>query len=336
MSLTSNDTGAVAHQHQDAGHFTIQRGGDYLLKNAGGYGYLDSVYHNTLLIDDRGISGYTPVSVYPPQQGWWGRESQVTKHADSTDFAYAEADFGDSYLNNDGVRNSVKRALRSIVFLRPGTFVVFDQVQTAHAAILKTFNLNFGGTLTNDSGIWSTTVGQSKLFLQPLLTGATPVISELEGPESAISTNFQETISGHLKDVFLHVFEATDANTASMTAAGAMRSVDRNVQGAEVTAAGKKWAVLFAAYDRTFAGSVQYVLPSSGAHGHILNDLLPLTPYVVSVTDVDGNVDRTFDVTTDANGTLTFDTPNGETYFYLTPGTVAPSTIPAIEEDPNS
>ncbi len=336
MSLTSNDTGAVAHQHQDAGHFTIQRGGDYLLKNAGGYGYLDSVYHNTLLIDDRGIPGYTPVSVYPPSQGWWGQESQLTKHADTAAFAYAQADFADSYLNNDGVRNSVKRALRSIVFLRPSTFVVFDQVQVANAGIRKTFNLNSGGTLTNAGNIWSATVGQSKLFLQSLLSSATPVVSQLDGPSGVTSTNFQETLSGNLKDVFLHVLQATDANTNAMATGTAMRSVDRNVQGVEVTANGKTWAILFAAYDRAFAGEVQYVLPTNAAHGHLLNDLVPLTPYVVSVTNAQGDVQRTIDVSTDVNGTLTFDTPSGETNFYVSPGPVPPSSVPPISSDPNA
>jgi hypothetical protein len=335
MSLTSNDTGAVAHQHKDAGHFTIQRGGDYLLKNAGGYGFLDTVFHNTLLIDDRNIPGYTPVSVYPPDQGWWGNDMQLTKHADTGAYAYSQADFGDAYLNNDSVRNSVKRALRSIVFLRPGTFVVFDQVQTAHAAIRKTFNLNFGGTLTNQSGIWSTAVGQSKLFLQPLLNSATPVVSQLNGPDGATSANFQETLTGNLRDVFLHVFQAADASVNAMTTGTAMHSVDRNVQGVAVTANGKKWAVLFAAYDRTFAGDVQYLLPTSGAHGHIINDLLPLTAYVASVTNAQGDLQRSINATTDANGTLTFDTQNGESYLYLSPGTTPPSSIPPVTSDPN-
>jgi len=336
MSLASHDTGSVVHQHKDAGHFTIQRGGDYLLKTAGGYDRVETRYHNTLLIDDRNISGYNPVSVYRPDQGWWGAESQLTKHADADDYTYTQADFADSYLNNDGVRNSVKRALRSIVYFRPGTFVVFDQVQVAHAGIRKTFNVNFGGTLTEQNGIWTATLNGSKLFMQPLLNTVTPVISQLSGSNISPSTNFQETLSGNTKDVFLHVFQATPASTTAMTVSNAMRSVDRNVQGVEVTADGKKWAVLFAAYDRAFAGPVQYVLPTSGAHGHLLHDLLPSSAYVVSVTDDDGDVERTIDITTDANGTLSFNTPNGETHFYVTPGTTPPSTIPPVTEDPNA
>jgi hypothetical protein len=121
-----------------------------------------------------------------------------------------------------------------------------------------------------------------------------------------------------------------------MTTAIAMRSVDQNVQGAEVTAGGTKWAVLFAAYDRAFAGSIQYVLPTSGAHGHLLHDLLPSSAYVVSVTNTQGDVERTIDVSTDANGTLSFDTADGETHFYVTPGATPPSTIPPVTADPNA
>lgn len=335
MSLAANDTGAAVHQHRDAGHFTIQRGADYLLKTAGGYDKTDTLYHNSLLIDDRNISGYTPVSVYPPAQGWWGRESQLTKHADGGTWAYGQADFAPSYVNNDGVRNSVKRALRSVVFLRPGTLVIFDQVQVAHPAIRKTFNVNFGGTLAEQNGVWTATLGQSKLFMKSLLDAPTAVTMPLSGPNISPSTNLQETSTGKLKDVFLHVFEATAASAGAMAPASAMRSVDQNVQGVEVTAGGTTWAVLFAAYDRTFGGNIQYVLPSDGAHGHLLHDLLPAKAYVVSVTDADGNIERTLGAATDANGTLTFQSLSGETYFYVTPGSTPPPAVPPVAADPN-
>jgi len=336
MSLTSNDTNSVAHQHRDAGHMTINRGADYLLKDAGGYGYDSTLYHNTLLIDDRNIAGYDPVSVYPPDQGSWGTEAQLTKHADGGSYAYAQADFGPSYVNNDGVRNSVTRALRSVVFLRPGTFVVFDQIQTAHPQIQKTFNANFGGTLTDQGGgVWSATVGSSKLFMQTLLNSAAPVVAPLAGANGMSSSNYQVTISGTARSVFLHVFQATDSATAAMTAGRVMKSVDRNVQGAEVAANGALWAVMFAAYDRAFAGSVQYHLPSGGAHHHLVHDLVPVSAYVVSVTNAAGQISRSMQATTDQNGVLSFDSNSSDAYFYVTPGTDVPASAPAITVDPN-
>jgi len=48
------------HQHMDQGHFTLQRGADYLVINSGGYGLLDTLpYHNTLGFDDRGAGDHS-------------------------------------------------------------------------------------------------------------------------------------------------------------------------------------------------------------------------------------------------------------------------------------
>ncbi|MBI2212133.1 MAG: heparinase II/III family protein [Acidobacteria bacterium] len=336
MALTSNDTGTVVHQHRDAGHFTIHRGSDYLLKDAGGYDYTETLYHNSFLIDDRNIAGYDPVLVYPPSQGWWGREAQLTRHGDEGSHAYVQADFAHAYVNNDGERNSVSRALRSIVYLRPNTFVVFDQIQVAHPQIRKTFNANFGGTLISQGAFRSTTVGQSKLFMQSLLSSATPVVSPLAGGNGLTSSNFQEATSGTSSSLFLHVFQATSDSVGAMTAGKAMKSVDRNVQGVEVAAGGRTWALLFAAYDRVFAGDVQYLLPSAGARSHLVHDLVPLNDYLVSVTTAQGQTLRTIRATTDRNGVLMFESLAGEAYFYVTPGTAVPLSIPPVTTDPNA
>ncbi len=336
-SLVANDSGAVAHQHADAGHVSINRGADYLLDDAGGYGFGDSVYHNTLLFDDRGIAGYTPEIVYPLSQGSWGPETQLIKRADGGDYTYGQADFADAYMNNDGVSNSVKTALRSVVLLRPDVVVMFDQVQVANSAIKRVFNLNFGGPLTGQGSARSATVVNSKLFMQTVSSpGGTPIVSPLTGANGQTSSNYQETASGNLKDVFIHVFQAMDKDATPTVAGKLMRSVDRNLQGAEVMANGKLWTTLFAAYDRSFGGSVQYVLPSAGAHRHLLNDLVPSSAYVVSVTDTQGHVIRTLNRATDQNGTLTFDSASGESTFYVTPGSSAPASVPVIVGNPNA
>ena len=172
--------------------------------------------------------------------------------------------------------------------------------------------------------------------MQPLLISVIPVVTSRPGGNNMTSTNFQETISGNLKDVFLHVFEATSSGTSAMTPGKAMKSVDRNVQGVEVPAGGRIWTVLFAAYDRAFAGNVQYVVPTMGAHSHLVHDLVPLNAYVVCVTTTQGAILRAFQATTDQNGVLAFDTPNGETNFYVLPGTSVPANVPPIAGDPNA
>ncbi|HSR89534.1 MAG TPA: hypothetical protein VLK22_04060, partial [Candidatus Udaeobacter sp.] len=335
MSLASNDV-VAAHQHMDAGHIEINRAGKDLLRDAGAYGDSDTLpWHNTIGIDDRGFGNH---SVYPPgQAGWWDQNSQITKRMENGLFTYGKADIAPAYTNNDGVSNSVTQGLRSVVFLRPDKIVVFDQIQTANAGVKKIFNLNFGGPLNNQGGIWSTTVGTSTLFMQPLLApSAAPVTSQLNGQDGIVSTNYQETTSGNTKDVFLHVFQASASSVGSMTTAKLIKSVDRNVQGTEVSANGTLWATLFAAFDRTFGGNVQYALPSAGTHKHLVNDLVPSAAYVVSVTNAQGAVSRTMNVNTDSNGSLTFDSADGETYFYVSVGSTAPTTVPPVNGDPNA
>ena len=129
------------HQHRDQGHFTLQRGADYLVINSGSYGLTETLpYHNTLGFDDRGAGN---VVVYPPGQGYWGDAAAITKYRDAGSFVYGQADLTDAYVNNDGVRNAVTRAVRTVVYIRPDLVVVHDQAQSAQGGVKKYFNLNF-------------------------------------------------------------------------------------------------------------------------------------------------------------------------------------------------
>ncbi len=324
---------ATDHVHRDQGHLTINRGGDRLLVDSGGYDFVDTRYHNTFLIDDQGAGD---LSVYPPAQGWWGEDAQITRFADHAAFTYVQADYGDAYVNNDRVSNSVRRAARSVLFLRPDTIVVFDQVQTAQPGVRKTFNLNFGGSLESADGVHKATVGDSALFLQTVLPiGVTPVVAPLAGA-GIVSTNFQETKVGNADDTFLHVFHATGAAADWSSRARLVRSVDGRAHGVEVAAGGTLWTALFAAYDQALGGPVQYLAPTPGARTHVVADLLPNHAYVAAITDAAGTISRTLDVATDRNGKLTFQSDAGESAFYLLPGTVPPASVPPIDRDPNA
>ena len=148
------------HQHYDAGHITIQRGADYLLVNSGGYGFIDTIYHNTLLFDDRGAGD---ISTYPPGQGSWDMgDTHIKKYAEGGDFTYSQSDFTRSYAAaHDGTLNSVKAAIRSVLFLRPGIIVVHDQAQTAQTGVKKTFNANFAAPLSRSGSMFAMTKGQA-------------------------------------------------------------------------------------------------------------------------------------------------------------------------------
>jgi len=114
------------HQHADQGHFEIVRGYDPLLVSAAGYGGFATINHNSILVDDGGRS-----LDYSPNQGVFGSDSKIVRYVDNDDYVYAEADFADAYRPAKlqwGKKRSVLRAERALVFLRPGTVVLYDRV----------------------------------------------------------------------------------------------------------------------------------------------------------------------------------------------------------------
>src|SRR5262249_29952974 len=143
---------------------TLQRGADYLLINSGGYGILDTLpSHNTLGFDDTGAGNHI---VYPPGQGYWGPDAKISRYEDKDTFVYAEADIADAYVNNDGVTNSVKSALRTLVYIRPNIVFLHDETQVANAAVKKIFNVNFNSaTLPHTGDVYRSSHGGSKLFM---------------------------------------------------------------------------------------------------------------------------------------------------------------------------
>jgi hypothetical protein len=82
---------------------------------------------------------------------------------------YGLADFTRSYAQaHDGINNSVKAAIRSVLFVRPGIYIVHDRAQTANANVKKVFSCNFGNTPVQSSGVLTATVGASTLFMKSL------------------------------------------------------------------------------------------------------------------------------------------------------------------------
>ena len=132
------------HQHQDQGHFTIQRGADYLIQNGGGYGDLATLpWHNTIGFDDRSAG---KLITYPPGQGNWGDSVSIGKFIDNGDWVYGQTNFADAYRQAGGTisANSVKKAVRSLVLLRSSNLIILhDQVKTAAASVTQIFNMNF-------------------------------------------------------------------------------------------------------------------------------------------------------------------------------------------------
>ena len=269
------------HQHLDAGHFTIQKGADYLLIDAGEYGdFKTDTFHNTILIDDRGAGN---LSTYPPGQGDWGYDKQkITRFENSTYYTYSQADIGSAYANNyDGHPNSVKLALRSFLFIRPQMVIIHDKVKTTNVNVKKIFNCNFATAPTISNGIYTMSKGNSKLFFKPLgPSGVAPVIASIHGK----NTNFRNcriTVSGQSSNSFLNVFETVPSTTGSMTPVNYIDAT--NMEGLEI-AGQDTWVALFAKTDSVIdVDLLSYSFTKTGAHSHIVADLNKNYEYEVTV-----------------------------------------------------
>jgi hypothetical protein len=165
------------HQHIDSGHFELWRGGDGLLIDGADYGSYGTINHNSLLVDDGG-----KVLNYSPNQGVWGYNGVRTRaFVDDGKVAVVIGDFADAYrpacAPREGcTQRAVKRAQRTLVFLRPDTLVVDDRVEVESFVKSVTW-LGHTGVAPSLSGSHAgATVGSSKLELDALLP-STPLRS---------------------------------------------------------------------------------------------------------------------------------------------------------------
>ncbi len=303
------------HQHLDQGHFSIQRGADYLLINGGQYGALSTIYNNTLLFDDRGAGN---ISVYPPGQGDWGTANKVTKYEAAKSYVYSQADFTSSYQSNFGTANSVTAAIRSVLYVRPGIIIVHDKANVKNVNVKKIFNLNFPGAPSQNGSVYTETVGNSNLFFKSLLPN-TPaaVIAPItipDDPQKPDERSFQVTKTGSLQDNFFYVFEATDKTQASMS--NVTYADGGSFESATTTIADTSWTAVFPKQVTIAAGTkMNYSFAISGSHHDLITDVAPNTDFKVTVTS---NTETVLDSTirSSSEGVLSF------VYTSASPGTV--------------
>jgi hypothetical protein len=248
----------TAHQHLDVGHFLIYKY-DELIGDGGHYDsfgsshdvnyHLRTIAHNTILIHD-------PSETWPgiragPVSGNDGGQSHAWPHHNGavTDPAewhkrrklYDIADilaFEDQgpymYVAADCTRSYSPKKLayftRQIVFLRPGTFIIFDRVCSKNSRFKKTWLLQAMKPPTGTAPNLIVTNGRGRLFIQTLLPRS-PKVKLLTGSDLysyggktyppnkdtgpapqcriEISPSRRTTV-----DYFLHVLTATGADTA--------------------------------------------------------------------------------------------------------------------------
>jgi hypothetical protein len=254
----------TAHQHLDVGHFLIYKHAE-LAGDGGHYDefgtphdvnyHLRTIAHSTLLV-------YDPCETWPairagPVTGNDGGQAHNWPHhngavADPAQWLrqrelYDIADllaFEDTgayvYVAADCTRAYAPRKLayftRQIVFLRPGTFIVFDRVCSKKPEFKKTWLLQAMKPPATEAGRLVVTNGAGRLFLQTLLP-ANPQVQFVTGadlytygghsyppkrdtgpaPECRIEISPAEP---HLTDYFLQVLTATDAEGADIENAG--------------------------------------------------------------------------------------------------------------------
>jgi len=200
----------TAHQHLDVGHFLIYRhaelagdGGHY-----DGFGtahdvnyHLRTIAHSTILVHDPdetwpGIRAGTVTGNdggqahdWPHHNGAvtdpaaWEKDRRLYDIADLLAFEDAGPYL---YVAGDGTRayspKKVQRFLRQIVYLRPGTFVVFDRVRPADPAFKTTWLLQAMKPPTERPPHLVVTNGKGRLFVQTLLP-RDPAVSLASGAD---------------------------------------------------------------------------------------------------------------------------------------------------------
>jgi hypothetical protein len=272
----------TSHQHLDLGHFSIYRN-EELTGDGGHYDsfgtlhdvnyHLRTIAHSTLLVLD-------------PEESWpairagrvtgndggqhhdWPHHNGAAVDADDWQRQKHLFDIGDIlafedrgthlYIAADATRaySPEKLALftRQIVYIRPGSFVIFDQVESRNPNLKKKWLLQAMKEPIEQDGARVITNGQSRLFVQTLLpenpriesvggrdlyryggTSYEPTNDTGPAPEYRVEVSPAKPST---TDLFLHLLTATDADTRSVPEAEWSRTEEEitvNIGAAKVT-----------------------------------------------------------------------------------------------------
>jgi len=261
----------TSHQHLDAGNFLIYKHGELI--GDGGHFYsfasdhevnytVRTIAHNSILVKDPeetwpAIRNGRVTSNDGGQSYPWPHHNGSVEDASAWQKGRAIYDVADIlafedrgdylYVAGDCTRAyspaKLRKFTRQIVFLRPGTFVIFDRVESARPAFRKTFVLQAMKRPAPRGRNLVITNGKGRLFVQTLLP-ASPDVRLVSGPdlyridgrnyppdhETGAAPECRVEISPpapRTVDYFLHVLTATDAATASVPPAAAAVTAGR-------------------------------------------------------------------------------------------------------------
>jgi hypothetical protein len=254
----------TSHQHLDNNHFLIFKyeellgdGGAYEWNSPHGVNYyIRTIAHNSMLIHDpeekfpAKIRGASEVANDGGQKFPWvgtpwghngcamdvemwkknpelGETGAIIAHEDCGDYMYCAGDATKSYS-----AAKLECFTRQIVFLRPGTFIIFDRVRATQPHFKKRFLLHFMNQPGRRGEHWVMHNGYGQLFVQTLLPAQSEtklfcreeqfVIDGVNCPYAHASgpapdCRMEVSPSQPAKeDYFLHVLNTTDYNRGSI------------------------------------------------------------------------------------------------------------------------
>ena len=247
----------TAHQHLDNGHFLISKHQE-LAGDGGQYYYfggrhdtnylLRTIAHNTVLVLDpeeswQNIRAYQgPFGNDGGQHHNWPHHNGAVADADAWEKGRELYDIADIlsfedkgdylYLAGDLTRSYSKKKLdsftRQIVYLRPGTFVIFDRVLSTDTSFLKTWQLHAVKPVEEVGEFLRTTNDEGgQLFLQALLPRGSKITlntgeelysydgedyapEEIRGPAPECRISISPSSQAQ-EDFFLNVLTTTDS-----------------------------------------------------------------------------------------------------------------------------
>jgi len=263
----------TAHQHLDVGHFLIYKH-EELAGDGGHYDafgsahdvnvHLRSIAHNTMLVHDPSetwpniragqVTGNDGGQAHnwPHHNGAvadaaaWNQDrslydiADLVAFEDCEDYVYMAGDCTRAYSSK-----KLERFTRQILFLRPGTFIVFDQVVSTQPEFKKTWLLQAMKRPEKTSTGLMITNGKGRLFVQTLLPRDPQVVlydgedlysyagnsylpQRDTGPAPECRIEISPSQSAR-SDSFLHVLTATDA-TVDDVLPSVLEETDREVR----------------------------------------------------------------------------------------------------------
>jgi len=317
----------VDHQHGEGNMIQLYRKGEWLTKKWVGYGAkaASSQYSNTITVLNDPPK-YNNPGGYQHDQWVDGSQWQYINAGDPLLVGWSDSDaytytYGDAtplYNSQMDGAMSTAHVSRSLVWLKPDNWVVYDRVASKQPDRFKRFWLSFEnepkieGTLTT-----ATTKGGQSLFVRTLLpSGATLGVKSDHpmwdggGKQTASGEPMQYRLmveAPKQQDVrFLHVLQGADAGAQASAAVVVRGTSGAPYEGAVVA----ETAVLFPRDFGEPATTVGFET-HSGVKRFVVTGVVPDKGYSVTVTDAGGKTKVTVQaegaVKSDKGGVLSFD-----------------------------